>query len=222
VSGTARPGSDYRELSESVTIPKGARNASISVIPLDDVAQEDEETVIVELQAGPDYEVGSPASAVVTIIDDDVSIRISDNSIGNPWLYLWDPVSGKLFQGPNPTAEAVAFFDIDRPRGEGRIHAGANTTGPILFTVEFRSGRIWAGPNPTAPLLYTLEPLRTDRGPYVRVRLGDSKGPPIYTINDDDFYLGPRVSGPLVSHGSRPFWGPIQFLLPLLADNLIP
>jgi hypothetical protein len=147
-------------------------------------------------------------------------IRLSDNPIGNPWLYLWDQPSGRLFEGPNTTGRRIAFFDIDGQ--QGRIHRGASATGEILFTIDFPSGRIWAGPNTNGPLLYTLELVPSGpAGPLIRVHEGNAKGPTIYTIRDDDMYEGPFELGSPLLHGSDPLRGPIQFLLPLLADRRI-
>jgi len=233
VGGTATNGADYTALSGSVTFGAGSPIATIIVTPVDDAIPEGAETVIVTLVNGPGYAVGSPSSATVTIADNDVAtptptptptpapqIRVSDNYIGNPWLYLWDQPSGRLFEGPNTIGSRIVFFAMDGSRG--RIHRGANATGEIMFTVDFTSGRIWAGPNPTGPLLYTLQLVPSSRGPEVRVHEGNEKGPIIYTIHGDNMYDGPNVIGPLVYHGSAPFRGPIQFLLPLLADHRIP
>ncbi len=222
IGGTARPRSDYVPLERQLVIPAGTKRVKIPVIPIDDLKVEGDETVVVELQHGAGYRVGSPRKATVVIRDDDTPVRIADNHIGHPWLYLWDPLSGKLFAGANPTAPIVAFFDINRNRQEGYLHAGANVTGDVLFFVDFRTGRIYDGPNTSYPLLYTLESVRSRRGLTVRVHLGSQRGPIIYTVELDDFHRGPRVSGPLVYHGSRPFDGPVFFLLPLLTDGLIP
>lgn len=222
VGGTATNGTDYAALSGTVTIASGTASVTLPVTPIDDATQEGDETVIVTLTADPNYTIGTPGSDTVTIADDDLPIRISQDPIGKPWLYLFDPFSGRLFQGPNTTGARVLLFSIDRETGRGRIYRGANATGEILFTVGFRTGRIWAGPNETGPLLYTLDPVPSSNTPEVRVHAGRANGPILYTIHDDDVYDGPNVTGPLVLHGSRPFWGPVQFLLPLLADNLVP
>lgn len=226
VGGTADEGDDYAALAGSVIIEVDSGSATITVTPVDDAIQEDDETVIVELSPDPNdpraYTVGSPGSDIAIIVDDDVPIRIAEDPIGRPWLYLFNPISGLLFEGPNATGRRIVFFHIDRTSGVGRIHRGANATGEILFTIDFRTGRIWAGPNPTGPLLYTLTPTPSRRGPVVRVHAGSSRDPIVYTINDDDMYFGPNVTGSLVFHGNRPFWGPVQFLLPLLADGRIP
>ncbi|MEW6419423.1 MAG: Calx-beta domain-containing protein, partial [Nitrospirota bacterium] len=72
-SGTATAGSDYNSLSGSVTIGAGSTSANITVTPIDDSLVESDETVIVTLSSNPAYIVGSPSSATVTIISDDVA-----------------------------------------------------------------------------------------------------------------------------------------------------
>jgi hypothetical protein len=66
VSGTAKPGTDYRALSGEVTIPAGWQFADIPVLPLRDTLQEDGATVVVDIVAG-DYGIGGHATATVTI-----------------------------------------------------------------------------------------------------------------------------------------------------------
>jgi len=233
VGGTATNGVDYTTLSGSVTLAAGSPVATITVLPIDDALPEGDETVIVTLIGGPGYTVGSPSTATVTIADNDIAtptptptptpapqIRIADNPIGNPWLYLWDQSSRRLYAGANTTGDPIVFFETSGSLG--RIFRGPNTTGQILFTVDFNTGRIWAGPNTTGPLLYTLDAVLSGPQPYVRVHSGRRNGPIVYTIRGDNMYAGPNETGALVYHGSSPFWGPVQFLLPLLADGRIP
>jgi len=84
VSGTATNGSDYDTLSGSVTIPAGSPSAPILVTPIDDTDQEDPETVVLTLQAGPGYVIISPDSATVTITDNDApQIVIEHTPLGD-------------------------------------------------------------------------------------------------------------------------------------------
>ena len=66
VSGTAKPGIDYRALSGKVTIPAGWQFADIPVVPLRDTLQEDGATVVVDIVPGS-YGIGGHATATVTI-----------------------------------------------------------------------------------------------------------------------------------------------------------
>ena len=73
VSGTATPGTDYQALNGTAVIPDGSSSVAIIVTPLDDDQREDEETVQVTLTGISDSRVaiGTPASATVSIADDD-------------------------------------------------------------------------------------------------------------------------------------------------------
>ena len=73
VDGSASPDTDYTQLSGTVLIPVGSSTASIEVTPISDDLIEDDETVEVTLTAtsDPRLPVGDPATASVTITDDD-------------------------------------------------------------------------------------------------------------------------------------------------------
>ncbi len=246
ILGTARNGTDYERIPNHVDVPANG-SVRIFIRPIDDALDEEDETVTLDLIDTTNYDPGSPSRATISIADNDVpgpppptptpapEIRITNTRFGPPWLYLWKQALGTslsdaggftaqrdgiLFEGANTSGERIVFFSMDG--SGGRIHQGGNESGEILFTVDFLTGRIWAGPNTSGPLLYTLETVSQTPHLNVRVRAGSSKGPIIYTISDDDVYAGPNVSSPFVYHGSEPFHGPIQFLLPLLADARIP
>jgi subtilase family serine protease len=69
--GTATSGADYTPLSGMLTFGAGVAALQIPVVPLDDLAVESTETVVVALTPDPTYVLGS-GSAVVTIVSDDV------------------------------------------------------------------------------------------------------------------------------------------------------
>ncbi len=69
VSGTADSGDDYTALAGSVTIAAGSDRATLTIAALEDTEQEGDETVIVTLQAGEDYDLGAATSATVTVHD---------------------------------------------------------------------------------------------------------------------------------------------------------
>ncbi|MBI5387365.1 MAG: carboxypeptidase regulatory-like domain-containing protein [Verrucomicrobia bacterium] len=81
VGGSAFAGSDYSQLGTNVTIPAGAVSVTLPVNAggaNDDRYQEDydvsgDETVIVQLLPGPNYNVGSPSGGTVRITDNDGS-----------------------------------------------------------------------------------------------------------------------------------------------------
>lgn len=85
VSGTATPGTDYAALNGTTVIATGSTAASILITPLNDSLLEDPETVVVTLTATGDARapVGNPASATVTIADDDSGNDDDGDGVGN-------------------------------------------------------------------------------------------------------------------------------------------
>ncbi|WP_197062586.1 Calx-beta domain-containing protein [Muricauda sp. MAR_2010_75] len=87
VTGDATPGSDYNTLSGSVSIPDGQQSETILVTPIDDGLTELDETVIVTLDSGTGYSVGTPDNATVTISSEDdeqpsgYTVTINDDPI---------------------------------------------------------------------------------------------------------------------------------------------
>ncbi|GDY11708.1 hypothetical protein LBMAG53_05860 [Planctomycetota bacterium] len=73
IAGTAANGTDYTNLAGPFVIPAGSVSKTISVVPIDDAVDEDDETVIVTLTATPTARVGTSGAAQVTIIDNDAA-----------------------------------------------------------------------------------------------------------------------------------------------------
>jgi hypothetical protein len=69
VSGTASNGVDYQNISGSITV--GGSSGSLTIIPIDDSLIEGTEKVTVTIQANPNYIVGTPSSATVSIADNE-------------------------------------------------------------------------------------------------------------------------------------------------------
>jgi outer membrane protein assembly factor BamB len=67
VGGTATAGTDYTALSTSATIPSGQTSVEVPVDPIADDESESDETVVLTLDSGTGYTVGSPGTATVTI-----------------------------------------------------------------------------------------------------------------------------------------------------------
>ena len=76
ISGTAVDNVDRLPMPVGPTIPAGASSVVVTVTPLDDTLVEGPETVIATLTAGPGYTVGSPSTATVTIVDNDVALPV--------------------------------------------------------------------------------------------------------------------------------------------------
>jgi len=133
VGGTAVGGLDYRPLTMSVTIPPGAASASIPLTPIDDYQPEGPETVEVTIGEGPDYAVGSPATATLTI---------EDNDSGEPATIrgsVFNDLSGDgIRDGQEPGLEnRVVFLDFSEDGVHGDlVHTFAATQLPMPIEDE--------------------------------------------------------------------------------------
>jgi hypothetical protein len=67
VTGTATNGTDYQGVPVTVTFAAGQATADLFVVPLPDATAEGSETVVVSITDGAAYDLGSPATATVTI-----------------------------------------------------------------------------------------------------------------------------------------------------------
>ncbi|QFZ92723.2 Calx-beta domain-containing protein [Synechococcus elongatus PCC 11802] len=72
LAGTATNGSDFSQLSGSVTFAAGSSTATVTVNPLDDAVVEGDETVVLAVANNPSYTISpGQGSAIVTIQDND-------------------------------------------------------------------------------------------------------------------------------------------------------
>jgi hypothetical protein len=75
LGGTAAKWSDYRriqgDIPVTITIPAGAASATMTLWAVNDTEKEGPEQLVITVAAKPAYNVGLPASATVTIIDND-------------------------------------------------------------------------------------------------------------------------------------------------------
>ena len=69
ISGTATNGLDYETIGGSVVIPAGQASAEVTITPLADAVPESSETVVITVNDGAAYNLGSPVTATVTIVD---------------------------------------------------------------------------------------------------------------------------------------------------------
>ncbi|WAS05959.1 pre-peptidase C-terminal domain-containing protein [Gloeomargaritales cyanobacterium VI4D9] len=72
IGGTATNGSDFNNLTGTVTFAAGASTVDILVNPIDDTLVEPSETVILTLLGSSTYQIGTSNTATVTILDNDV------------------------------------------------------------------------------------------------------------------------------------------------------
>ncbi|AAW77729.1 hemagglutinin [Xanthomonas oryzae pv. oryzae KACC 10331] len=77
VGGTATSGTDYAAVNSPLVIAAGQTTGTITINPTADSTVEPDETVVISLNAGSGYTVGSPNSATGTILNDDAVVTIS-------------------------------------------------------------------------------------------------------------------------------------------------
>jgi len=112
VSGSATSGADFVPLPSTVIIPANATSATVTVTPLDDMDLEGVETVILTVENGDGYGVGVPASAQLSLQDNDqplVNISATDNTATEAGLTTGTfriqrnhPLSGNPLALPSP------------------------------------------------------------------------------------------------------------------------
>lgn len=117
ISGSAENGVDYKKLSGTVEIPKGATSAEIVVETIDDQSSEDMESVTLTLQSPvcietfpppPDcYRVGEAKRATVYIRDNDGKPNVS------PKVALVRPTAGSMMAAPANIELKAETVDAD-------------------------------------------------------------------------------------------------------------
>lgn len=124
VSGTATYGNDYAAIGTSVTIPASEASSTITLTPIDDTMIEANETVLLTLSADASYTVGSPSSAVVTIISDDSygTIRLSASA------YTVDENAGTVTITAMRTGGSIGAVGISYATSSGTATAGSDYT----------------------------------------------------------------------------------------------
>ncbi len=71
IVGTATNGVDYTAISDSVTFLPGQNTTNVSIVPVDDSIAEFTETVTFSLNLSNTYNLGSPSSATLAIVDNE-------------------------------------------------------------------------------------------------------------------------------------------------------
>ena len=84
IAGTALNGTDYIAVPLTATIPAGAADVVVPIVPIDDPLLENNETVTLTMRSGGPYIIGTPSSGSVTIVSDDVAPDLSVTSLTVP------------------------------------------------------------------------------------------------------------------------------------------
>ena len=85
LSGTAIAGTDYNAIPASVTFPDGGLSQTITVNPIAATPDSTSETLVLTLNSGATYTLGSPSTATLTIDDHITSIAAGAWNVGTTW-----------------------------------------------------------------------------------------------------------------------------------------
>jgi hypothetical protein len=148
VGGTATPGTDYTALSGSLTIPAGAVSGNVLVSPRSDAEPESAETVALALAAQPAYTIGSPSSAVVTIVDGpDLVVSVLNAATKGGAGLPFTINSTVVNHGSGPAASSTTRFYLSGnatldgadaligSRAVPALAAGASSAGAVTVTM---------------------------------------------------------------------------------------
>jgi subtilase family serine protease len=111
VTGSATAGADYVAVPAFVTIPANAVSVVVPIVPLDDTTVESNESVMVAIAAGG-YTIGSPSSATVTVVSDDLAPDFIISS----------------FSAPDIASAGQSITVTDTTRNQGGGQGAASTT----------------------------------------------------------------------------------------------
>ena len=151
IGGTATPAIDFAQLQGTAVIPAGAASVVVAVTPINDAFVENNETVVVAITAGGGYAIGSPLSATVTILSDDVAPDMVVSEFTAPRaggaggsITVTDTTRN---QGVGAAAATQTSFHLsvnavldagDTPLGNRAVPAlaaGASSAGPTVLTL---------------------------------------------------------------------------------------
>jgi uncharacterized repeat protein (TIGR01451 family) len=127
LSGTAANGIDYEMVPGLVTIPSGTNSVVITVLPIDDTIVEGNETVIATISSNAaTYRVGSPASATVTIADNDTHPSLTIASA----TFTVVTGNGNGFIDPGETVQETVVLQNSGTTPATNVTATISTTAP--------------------------------------------------------------------------------------------
>jgi hypothetical protein len=115
ISGTASNGVDYATLPAQVTFAPGQSSTNLPVIVIDDSATEGTEAVSLTIKTNATYSIGSPGSATVTILDNEINLP--------PTVQILSPRSDVVFLGTNNLFLVLEaqIADDGRPNPPGAV-----------------------------------------------------------------------------------------------------
>ncbi|MFB8915757.1 putative Ig domain-containing protein [Xanthomonas phaseoli pv. phaseoli] len=173
VGGTATNGTDYATINSPLVIAAGQTSGTITVNPTPDTTVEPDETVVISLNAGSGYTVGSPNSATGTILNDDLpGLSINDVSVN---------------EGNAGTTNATFTVSLSAPAGAGGVS----------FDLATADGTATAGMDYAASSLTRTIPAGSSSATFTVLVNGDTLAEP-----DETFFVNvSNVTGATVSDG---------------------
>ncbi len=173
VGGTATNGTDYATINSPLVIAAGQTSGTITVNPTPDTTVEPDETVVISLNAGSGYTVGSPNSATGTILNDDLpGLSINDVSVN---------------EGNAGTTNATFTVSLSAPAGAGGVS----------FDLVTADGTATAGVDYAASSLTRTIPAGSSSATFTVLVNGDTLAEP-----DETFFVNvSNVTGATVSDG---------------------
>lgn len=159
ITGTASSPSDFATLPDTILIPAGSSQVDLLITPVNDPTDELDESVNLRLTTVLGGRIGSPSSATVTIVDDDVAAALPEVS-----LAALDDLTA---EGTSDTAR-VEFRRNGAPAGDllvRYITGGSATAGtdvpPLPGTVTILDGQATASVVIQAASDGTIESMET-------------------------------------------------------------
>ncbi|MBM3847853.1 MAG: hypothetical protein FJ405_16405, partial [Verrucomicrobia bacterium] len=126
IAGKAARGVDYEDLAGVVTLPAGVDTADIVITPLDDLAGEQEEDVIVTLVPGAGYELFKDIKASARITDSGDFTRVS--------VAVADRFTYERLEADTARLTLSRQGDLSVP-----LSVGINVSGPAIEGADFEA-----------------------------------------------------------------------------------
>jgi hypothetical protein len=190
IGGTAIDGTDYSYINNYITIP--SYTGTVTISPIDDNLYENFETVVLTLTGGSGYNIGSPNSATVTIVEND-SPPIATIT-GNTSMYENGSSSGFYINLSRQSAYTTTVgYSIGGTASNGSDYSGPSGTVTIspgstscYTTITPMNDSVYEG---TETIVLTL-----NQGSYysvgspdsLTISLYDDDPPPTATISASD------------------------------------
>ena len=119
VSGTATEGADYTTIGTSITFPTGVTQVTLEIDPVDDDDTEAAETVVIDLDASVDYDLGGSVNGTVTIAASD----LPEGAIGD--LIFNDANGNEIFDVKTEVGIGNVTVDLyNDVNGDGLLDGG--------------------------------------------------------------------------------------------------